>query len=178
MTTRYEYEWDVELVQAVETPEKEEGEVLEHYFQTNFTDCVRFAAGGHDADVRCEIVLVVDTVDGERGWAYLQPDGKLPEFFKDAMGGLVCKVPQRFHREVAMEKTPLPAGVLPATAPYEPRNGGPFEPPLPPEAKDWTPAQRAAARKEQGERAASWEGPEGGYAQLRKGTDGTSGGTL
>lgn len=93
------YEWDVEIVQAVDTPEVEAGEILDHRHQSSFADVVRFLNGGHDADVRLDVVLVYDSNDGQRGWAYLK-DGKLPTHFVDALNVPIHKVPQRFHAEV------------------------------------------------------------------------------
>lgn len=92
------YEWDVELVAAVDTPDLEEGEVVEHLFQSSYRDCVKAAAGKAPEGLKYVSVLVRDD-DDRRAWAYIE-DGVLPEVFTDADGSDYKRVPKKFHDEV------------------------------------------------------------------------------
>lgn len=99
------YEWDVEEVAnedlTADGQNFAENDVMEHYFQTSFKDCVSFANSGTHSEhnTRLDIVLVRDD-DDRRAWAYLQEDGTMPEYFCDADGREYKKVPKRFHDEV------------------------------------------------------------------------------
>lgn len=93
------YEWDVELCTAEESDEYEENEVLDHTFCSSYAEAVQ--AASQVPEEGCKNVLVlVRTDDNSRAWAYLE-DGKLPEYFSDAYGNDVAKVPQKYHKEVA-----------------------------------------------------------------------------
>ena len=95
------YEWDVEEVDTFS------GDVLEHYFQKTAIDCVLQYKQKPSDDCHWEICIVLDTYDG-RSWAYLDMETmKLPEWFEDASGKNVRKVPKRFHLEIdrAMNKS-------------------------------------------------------------------------
>lgn len=92
------YEWDVEIVSAVDTPRLEEGEVIEHLHQTCYSDALALSRNEPDTGTRYVIVLVRDDDIG-RSWAYVDSDG-LPSHFSDAEGHNVHKVPQRFFKEI------------------------------------------------------------------------------
>lgn len=93
------YEWDVEEVTDCETPENEEGEVMEHWHQESYADCLDHVARGVNAGMRYEVVLVCNDPEC-RSWAYMDGN-KLPEYFEDAYQHSTRRVPQRFHKEVA-----------------------------------------------------------------------------
>jgi hypothetical protein len=93
------YEWDVETVTVCDTADSEEGECLDHRHQASFEDAVVDAAMPAPDGCRFSIVLVRDDDEG-RAWAYLDGGG-LPEFFTDANGVEVHRVPKRFVIEVA-----------------------------------------------------------------------------
>ena len=91
MPLRAIYEWDYETID-------EFGDVLDH----NHADKL---SSYEPSEITNDLVLVRDTVDEldiikDREWAYVK-DGKLPEFFKDAMGNNGARVPKRFHKELA-----------------------------------------------------------------------------
>jgi hypothetical protein len=92
------YEWDVEEVR----PDEEFGdEVVEHYFQNSFADCLKKINEPTEDGRRWGICIVLDTAD-RRSWAYMDMQSKtLPGFFEDAAGGRTRKVPRRFHKEVS-----------------------------------------------------------------------------
>ena len=96
-----EYEWDAELVQRVETPSLEAGEVLDHDFAASYAGALDNARRfqGEWCQQSCDIVLVRDN-GNERSWAYVVA-GRLPELFTDAYDRPVARVPKRFHQEVA-----------------------------------------------------------------------------
>jgi hypothetical protein len=91
------YEWDVELVTAVETAEHEAGEVIDHNHVESAAAALAFAAGGAGEGFAYSIVLVRDDDNG-RAWAYVE-DGKLPTHFTDAHDNEVAVVPQRLRGE-------------------------------------------------------------------------------
>jgi hypothetical protein len=95
------YEWDCEVVASADTEYLAEGDIIEHLFGISLLD-VKLASRQFPPEdgERHEIVLVRDD-DDRRSWAYLA-DGKLPEFFYDADGKPYKRVPQRFHKEVAI----------------------------------------------------------------------------
>ena len=90
------YEWDVETVTIADTAEWEEGEVLDHNHRDSKADALRCAAATPPEGTRYEVVLVRDD-DESRSWAYLLPDGTMPEFFLDAIGDEVARVPKKFR---------------------------------------------------------------------------------
>jgi len=98
------YEWDAEIVDtAAIDPETNEpyNDVLDHLFGD--IDYV-LEQTPEDEGTRIDVVLVYnegDDFDGlrDRAWAYVD-DGKLPEWFEDAMGARIRKVPQKYHNEL------------------------------------------------------------------------------
>ena len=92
------YEWDVETVTDSESAEHEENEVLDHWFVSSYAEAVALAAGESEPGMRFDVVLVRHA-DECTAWAYVE-DGKLPEYFEDAYGAEIAKVPTRFHSEV------------------------------------------------------------------------------
>lgn len=102
------YEWDVEKVQDGDTPEREDQEVIEHYQQSSYADCLQFIKEPSPAGSKYRVVLVRDDQDDprdivDRAWAYVE-NGTLPEYFEDAYLRETTKVPKRFHAEVARAK--------------------------------------------------------------------------
>jgi hypothetical protein len=91
------YEWDVEEID-------EHDDIQRHNHTTSYAKAKAIAAAPCDEPgMTCRIVLVRDddnTRTGYRSWAYLQDDGKLPEYFEDAQGVERTKVPKHFHAEV------------------------------------------------------------------------------
>jgi hypothetical protein len=92
------YEWDVEIV------DRESRDIIDHHFVGSLKEGLgvveRYKGSEDDRDY--EIVLARDEEIGEgvdRLWAYLLPDGTLPEFFSDAGGSPRKKVPKKFHDE-------------------------------------------------------------------------------
>jgi hypothetical protein len=103
------YEWDVEEVAVslgkYERQDVEEGDIVEHWFQDNFADCLKHVATQKlEPGFKWEIVLVRNTdatnAEEPRTWAYLNDNGTLPEFFQGSGGDDQTRVPQRFHKEV------------------------------------------------------------------------------
>ena len=91
------YEWDVELVTDIESEDYERGEVIEHYHQASYADCLRWIKENNPGPgMRFDICLVRDDDIG-RSWAYIT-DGKLDPFH-DADGLVVCSVPKRYQQE-------------------------------------------------------------------------------
>lgn len=104
------YEWDVEEVANERLTDSgqefDKDDVMEHYFQSSFKCCREFKTNADDinsVNSRLEIVLVRDDDHG-RAWAYLNSEGKLPEYFTDAYRRETTKVPKRFHDEVERAK--------------------------------------------------------------------------
>lgn len=101
------YEWDVEEVAneshiSIGGQEYDEGDVIEHYFQLSLKGAHEFVEQYYSGDnglTRLDTVLVRDDDKG-RSWAYLDDNGLLPEYFCNAWGHPVTKVPKRFHEEV------------------------------------------------------------------------------
>lgn len=90
------YEWDVEEVDEHE-------DVQHHNHTSSYAEAKAIAATPDEAGMTSRIVLVRDddsTRTGCRAWAYME-DGELPEWFEDASGVEIAKVPKRFHAEVA-----------------------------------------------------------------------------
>lgn len=84
------YEWDYETVD-------EHGDVIEHSHADKLS---QFSEG----DKTNTLALVRDVISEnngleQRAWAYVK-DGALPEYFKDASGSELHKVPSRFHKEL------------------------------------------------------------------------------
>jgi hypothetical protein len=85
------YEWDVEEVDENE-------DIQNHNHTSSYTKAKEVAAIPNEGGIISRIVLVRDD-DNCRSWAYME-DGKLPEWFEDAYGAEVAKVPKRFIKEV------------------------------------------------------------------------------
>lgn len=100
------YEWDVEEVASADGDDVAEGDIVQHWFQTSFADCLKHVATQKlEPGFKWETVLVRDTdainAEEHRTWAYLNDDGTLPECFQGSGGDDQTKVPKRFHEEVA-----------------------------------------------------------------------------
>lgn len=85
------YEWDYETVDV-------HGDVQDH----NHADKLSMFT---DSDKTDSLVLIRNSgneAEGltERYWAYVK-NGKLPEYFQDSNENNICKVPARFHAELA-----------------------------------------------------------------------------
>jgi hypothetical protein len=100
-----EWEWDVEVLDPDLTgiSDPDDRDIVDHLFQSSYADCVKVAASD---PTNCRIVLVCDIgndAEGivERGWAYMDDDGKLQEWATDAYGHNVRKVPKYLLREVS-----------------------------------------------------------------------------
>lgn len=87
------YEWCVEVVDQYD-------DIVDCYHSDSLAQAMEWAADG-DEEYQYQICLVrtEETFCGDRAWAYLTDDGRLPERFADAFGHDTTKVPQRFHRE-------------------------------------------------------------------------------
>jgi hypothetical protein len=90
MRNSISYEWDYETVD-------EFGDILDHNHADKLSQFT-------DQDKTDSLVLVRDEGNENEGvvnrsWAYVK-EGKLPEYFKDAAGCEVSKVPKRFHLEL------------------------------------------------------------------------------
>lgn len=94
------YEWDVETVQDVETVDVEAGEVLDHNHVDSYGEALFVASAGAPAGTRYEIVLVRDSENDNRGWAYVGDPHRIGLHFYDAAGDRVAPVPVRFRREL------------------------------------------------------------------------------
>jgi hypothetical protein len=91
MRNEVKYEWTLEIM--------EDGEVMDSDFSESLTFNKSELQGNDLGLVRYE----GNEIDGQTGsvWAYVK-DGKLPEFFCDAMGEKTgYKVPARFHKELS-----------------------------------------------------------------------------
>jgi hypothetical protein len=96
------YEWDCEEVAAIDLPDKEKSEVIDHFHSETFVEALARSKTEPGENLEWRIVLVRDNDDaqkGQRSWAYLE-DGVLPESFEDAFGQPTAKVPARFVSEV------------------------------------------------------------------------------
>jgi hypothetical protein len=93
------YEWCVEVVDSY-------GDIVDNYFADSLAQAIEWA-GDDDGEYEHQICLVrtEDTFNGDRAWAYLTDDGRLPAYFADAFGHDTTKVPQRFHRETERQVT-------------------------------------------------------------------------
>lgn len=87
-----DYEWDCETV-------ADDGDVIDHMHAFSYAEVKAWSAANPCEPVTSHALVLVRDDDSGRAWAYLE-DGRLPEFFSDAGGADVSKVPQRFHREV------------------------------------------------------------------------------
>ena len=83
-----DYEWCVEIVDC-------HGDIVTSYHSDTLTQAIDWA----EDDGTCSICLVRTADNGDRAWAYLTDDGRLPAYFADSSGHDTTKVPQRFHRE-------------------------------------------------------------------------------
>lgn len=104
------YEWDVEQVATVDHThssgqEFAAGDVMEHYHQESYSDCLAFIASGPDEEnSHHEICIVRDhqserNGDETRSWAYIE-DGVLDDGFYDANAVMLSKTPKRFFDEM------------------------------------------------------------------------------
>jgi len=85
------YEWDYETVNS-------DGDIEDHNHADKLSQF-------KTSDITDSLVLIRDLGSEASGlidrmWAYVK-DGKLPEYFSDAIGLTGYKVPQRFHVELA-----------------------------------------------------------------------------
>ena len=92
--TRVGYEWDWEEMDGP----GDDADIIEHHFG-DALEPRPFAGPGR-------LVLVRSSgsdVDGvtDRQWAYVQPDGMLPEHFAGSSGEAGSRVPVRYRREFA-----------------------------------------------------------------------------
>ena len=92
------YEWDVETHANGNSPEYEDGEVIDHRFCASFKEAVLVASRPAPPNFRWAVVLVRDD-DDRRSWAYLAADNKLPSFFSDSGGVEYARVPTRFLQQ-------------------------------------------------------------------------------
>ncbi len=85
------YEWCYETTD-------ENGDIIENYFADKLSEF----GDNNKTDQLCLVRNEGDEINGldDRFWAYVK-DGKLPEFFSDAMGEFIgVKVPKKFHKEL------------------------------------------------------------------------------
>lgn len=91
------YEWDVEEVDP-------HGDIQDHFHSGSFAQAkVVNDSPAIEEGYTSRIVLIRDDDNartGCRAWAYLK-DGRLPEYFEDASGVEIARVPKRFHDEVS-----------------------------------------------------------------------------
>ena len=85
------YEWDYETID-------EFGDIVEHNHAAKLSDF-------EDKDKSSALVLIRETGSEtyglqERTWAYVVND-QLPEYFTDASGANMHRVPKRFYNELA-----------------------------------------------------------------------------
>jgi hypothetical protein len=89
------YEWVIEAID-------EHGDIVDVDHRESRAEAeasIAGATGRHDIGLTRD---VFDEVDGliDRTWAYLQPDGTLPEYFSESGGAETRhKVPTRFRKE-------------------------------------------------------------------------------
>lgn len=85
------YEWTIETVDS-------EGEIIDVDFSDTKPDITQIRV---EEGNKIEIALVRDNYsDGhERLWAYLDEKGNLPEYFEDAYGNLMQKVPKKYLKD-------------------------------------------------------------------------------
>lgn len=96
MKSEIRYEWTVEFID-------EHGDIVDSEFWDTYEQAMSHAIP--DAGCTVDIGVVRDRSTDEEGqvcrsWAYLE-DGKLPEYFENAYGRQIAKVPAKFHNEVA-----------------------------------------------------------------------------
>lgn len=88
------YEW------CCEPTNKETGDIIDNCFGDTLESV--FGYVGDDPNETYPIVLVRYDDDDRsscRSWAYLKEDGSLPDFFADAHGHEIARVPKKFHKE-------------------------------------------------------------------------------
>lgn len=97
-----QYEWDVEEVLFAYEDGEESNDVIEHWFQKSFADCLKHIKTKVPGErCRWDICIVMDDQDA-RSWAYVDMHTmQLPTHFEDASGGRTRKVPKRFHSEIS-----------------------------------------------------------------------------
>ena len=93
-----DYEWCCEVVDC-------HGDIVDNYFADSLEDAWNWI-NDDDYVNEYQICLVRTADNGDRAWAYLTDDGRLPAYFADAYGHDTTKVPQRFHRETERMVTP------------------------------------------------------------------------
>jgi hypothetical protein len=88
-----DYEWDIER-------SDEYGDIVDHDFT------FRLPRDGDGLTERQVLVYQEHRAYGEKGWAYVT-DGKLDEWFRDALERPIRKVPLRFHAQLAKLYEPV-----------------------------------------------------------------------
>lgn len=103
------YEWDVEQVASVEGAEFAAGDIIEHFHQLSYQECLDFiAANPAPQNTHYEICIVRDhdnerNGDQTRSWAYIA-EGVLDDGFYDANAVKLSKTPKRFFAEMERAK--------------------------------------------------------------------------
>ena len=99
---RVGYEWDIET-------SNRDGDDITHNHRDRLRDfggeeLTQALGNGVDDNGNLVVLVLVRTEDGgDRLWAYINADVKLPEFFSDSLGRETdVRVPKRFHREFAL----------------------------------------------------------------------------
>lgn len=105
------YEWCVEELEGTEAACTEDTEIIENRWRFSASEMLlnlrTFPADGVTTHTR--LVVVRDKWNGQelecRSWAYLKKDKAgnyyLPTYFLDALDNIVCKVPEKLHKELA-----------------------------------------------------------------------------
>lgn len=92
------YEWDRETVADGDSADFEDGECIDHRHGVSYMDVLISSREQPPEGCRFLLVLVRDDDKG-RSWAYVE-NGKLDDYFTDANGDELVKVPKRFHKEL------------------------------------------------------------------------------
>lgn len=93
------YEWDVEVVASVDNTKHFRYDIIEHLHKDSFEECLEELDLPVIEGYEKRVVLVRDDAKG-RSWCYLD-DGVLESHFHNAFLQVVCKVPERFRKEVS-----------------------------------------------------------------------------
>lgn len=96
-----DYEWDLETWNDTDC--------LDHDAEPRLADLLnRTARFGPDAGEHWQLVLVRNSEDGERCWAYVQANGQFDGLhFRNAWGNEHCRIPVRFVRELARRQAEI-----------------------------------------------------------------------
>jgi hypothetical protein len=92
MSSKVIYEWCYETID-------ENGDIIDNDHEDKLTDFNE----NRKTEQLCLVQNIGDDNNGleDRNWAYVE-NGKLPQFFSDAMGKFIgYKVPKRFHKELS-----------------------------------------------------------------------------